>query len=270
MAELIRRFPLTCYFLLAYALTWAIELPMMYGARGVIDLHLPLWLEAIAAFGPFLAAVIVLRVTNPVDGVRNLIASLLRWRVPLFWLVVTLLSPVFVMVAALLWTDNLPRLLSGELVGTLVEAGKFTELLIMGGLLRGLGEEPGWRGFALPVLRGRHGPLLATFLLWPVWTCWHLPAFLMRPDFELAAWLGFSSGILAATAWTTLIYDKTRSVLMIAVWHALINITRGITGTASGEAFMAFAQVMTAIGLLVIVYWIFARPGTYRTPGVPE
>lgn len=270
MSDLIRRFPLFSYFLLAYALTWAIELPIMYGERGVIALKLPHWLEAVAAFGPFLAAVIVLRYTNPADGVKTLIASLLHWRVPPLWLAVTLLSPVFVMVVALMITGNLPRLMSGELVAILIDTGKFMELLIIGGALRGVGEEPGWRGFALPVLRGRYGPLLATFLLWPVWTCWHIPAFLMRPEFELAAWIGFSSGILAATAWTTMIYDKTRSVLMIAIWHALINITRGITGTASTEAFLAFAQVMTGIGLVVIVYWLFARPGTYRSPGVPD
>jgi membrane protease YdiL (CAAX protease family) len=137
------------------------------------------------------------------------------------------------------------------------------EVLVLGGVLRGLGEEPGWRGLALPLLRGRYGPLLATLILWPVWTCWHLPSFLIRPEFAVGAWLGFAVGILAATAWSTLLYDKTRSVLMIAIWHALINITRNIAGTASTEAFFAFAQVMIGIGGIVFVYWLIARPGRY-------
>jgi membrane protease YdiL (CAAX protease family) len=115
-----------------------------------------------------------------------------------------------------------------------MEAGKFAELIFLGGIIRGIGEEPGWRGFALPVLRGRHGPLVASLLLWPVWTCWHLPAFLMRPEFALGAWIGFSVGILAATAWSTLLYDRTRSVLMIAIWHGLI------------------------------IYWLISRPGKYE------
>jgi membrane protease YdiL (CAAX protease family) len=115
------------------------------------------------------------------------------------------------------------------------------------------------------LLRGRYGPLLATLAIWPVWTCWHLPSFLMRPEFALGAWLGFSLGILAASAWSTLLYDKTRSVLMIAIWHALINITRNMAGAASTDAFFAFAQAMLAIGLCVIVYWLFTRPGKYST-----
>ena len=45
----IRRHPLLSYFLLAYIFTWAIEVPMLRGARGIIDVHLPMWLEALAA-----------------------------------------------------------------------------------------------------------------------------------------------------------------------------------------------------------------------------
>ena len=83
--SLLHRFPLLSYFVLAYALTWVIELPMALGVRGVIDVHLPLWVEAFAAFGPFVAAVIVLRVTRGAEGVNELLASLGRWRVSPFW-----------------------------------------------------------------------------------------------------------------------------------------------------------------------------------------
>ena len=90
---MIRRYPLLSYFLLAFALTWAIELPMMYAGRGIIDIHLPHWLEAVAAFGPFVAAIIVLRKTHGAEGVRKLIASSTHWNVPPLWLAVTLLLP---------------------------------------------------------------------------------------------------------------------------------------------------------------------------------
>jgi membrane protease YdiL (CAAX protease family) len=48
-------------------------------------------------------------------------------------------------------------------------------------LFIGLGEEPGWRGFALPRLQERRTPLLATLILAPVWALRHLP--LMGNDF---------------------------------------------------------------------------------------
>ena len=42
-------------------------------------------------------------------------------------------------------------------------------------VLVGLAEETGWRGFALPRLKERQGPLIGTAVLAVVWVAWHLP-----------------------------------------------------------------------------------------------
>jgi membrane protease YdiL (CAAX protease family) len=47
--------------------------------------------------------------------------------------------------------------------------------LIIGGPL---GEEPGWRGFALPRLQRHYGPLVGTLILSPLWAFWHVPIWL--------------------------------------------------------------------------------------------
>ena len=48
-----------------------------------------------------------------------------------------------------------------------------------------IGEEPGWRGFALPRLQRRHSPLVATLMLGVVVAAWHLPlVFLSEENFE--------------------------------------------------------------------------------------
>lgn len=38
-------------------------------------------------------------------------------------------------------------------------------------------EEPGWRGFALPRLEARFGPIRASLFLARLWAGWHLPLF---------------------------------------------------------------------------------------------
>ncbi len=260
----VERNPLLTYFLLAYFFTWSIEVPMMLNARGVIAFHLPLAFEALAGFGPFLAAIIVLAITRGKAGIQELFQSLAKWNVPLRWWLFAVGAPFLVLLLALMVTGETAKLFTGEICRGLVSEGAMLELVLLGGLLRGFGEEPGWRGFALPLLRERRGPLAATLLLFPVWLVWHLPAFLIRPEFQLAAWLGFSAGILAAAAWCTLLYDATRSVLMIVLWHAFINICRGFALAASQKAFLAFGQVVLLVGIVIIVYWLIRRPGPYR------
>ena len=259
----VQKHPLAGYFLLAYFFTWSIEVPVMLAAWGVIDFHLPLSLEALAGFGPFLAAIIVLGVSSGKPGIGKLLASLVKWRVPGTWLAFALVSPFLVLVIALAMTGELTKLLSGELCRDLLAAGKFTQLIFIGGLLRGIGEEPGWRGFALPVLRGRFGPLLATLALFPAWWLWHLPALLTRNEFQAFQFVMFGLGILAAAVWCTLLYDATRSVLMLALWHGLINITRGMALSASTAAFLAFAKVVLLVAVVIIIYWLIRRPPVY-------
>jgi uncharacterized protein len=54
-------------------------------------------------------------------------------------------------------------------------AARSVAVFLLGGPL---GEEPGWRGFVLPRLQPRFGPLGGTLLLGFLWGCWHLPEFL--------------------------------------------------------------------------------------------
>ncbi len=102
------------------------------------------------------------------------------------------------------------------------------DLLLVGSLLQALGEEPGWRGYLQPKLLDRFRPLPATLVLFPVWWLWHLPSFLGRPDFGLPQFLGFGLGILSAAIWLTFLWQRTRSILMAVLWHATLNLTRGI------------------------------------------
>lgn len=264
----VQRHPLLCYFLLAYFFTWSIEVPLMLAAWGSIDFHLPMSLEALAGFGPFVAAVIVLGVSSGKSGIAELFASLVKWRVPSVWFVFAVVSPFVVLVVALSMTGETAKLFSGELCRDLLAGGEFLQLVFIGGILRGIGEESGWRGYALPALRRRFGPLLATLALFPAWWLWHLPALLARNEFQLFQFVMFGLGILAATVWCTLLFDMTRSVLMLALWHALINITRGMALSASTAAFLAFAKVVLAVAVFIIVYWLIRRPATYsEEPG---
>jgi uncharacterized protein len=102
--------------------------------------------------------------------------------------------------------------------------GIFLYALFPGGAL---GEEPGWRGFALPRLQSLHGPLVGTLILGPLWGLWHLPLFL-TPWNELTA-LNVVGYVLTTTSLAimyTWVFNNTKgSVLMAILIHATFNWT---------------------------------------------
>ncbi len=100
-------------------------------------------------------------------------------------------------------------------------------------LLGSFGEEPGWRGFALPKLQKRYKPFVATLILTLFWWIWHIPtywtlpiAMASREQFGFLMAFGMQSGVLLALgimcAW---VFNGSKgSVLMPVLLHASWNI----------------------------------------------
>ncbi len=258
MSAWIRKRPLLAYGLLAYGFTWTIASPQLLASRGLIsapDLH---WLEPLAAFGPFVAGMLVARALDGRDGPRRILRSLVHWRVGWGPAVLAVLSPVVLLVMAIAGVAATAGLeIDAErpqLLRLSTTAGLF-QLILVGALIQAWGEEPGWRGFMLPRLRAARGPLMASLILFPVWLLWHLPFFLSRPEFGLPQWLGFSAGILSAAIWLTLVWDATGSVLMALLWHAVVNICRGVALALSPTLFLAISNSVLIGAIVIVVFW---------------
>ena len=96
-----------------------------------------------------------------------------------------------------------------------------------------VGEEFGWRGYALPRLQKRYGPLVASLAIGGIWGIWHLPDFFasqgvlsaMVDAVGFGLFVPYTLGTIANTVFMTWLYNKTRSSALIAgiVWHAGIN-----------------------------------------------
>jgi membrane protease YdiL (CAAX protease family) len=88
-----------------------------------------------------------------------------------------------------------------------------------------LGEEPGWRGFALPRLQSLHGPLLGTLILGALWGLWHLPLFL-TPWNELTLFnvVAYDLTTISLAIMYTWVFNNTKgSVFMAILLHASFN-----------------------------------------------
>jgi len=141
-----------------------------------------------------------------------------------------------------------------------------------------LGEEPGWRGFALPRLQDGRSPLHASLILGLLVAGWHLPLVFL-PGEELAPVLLLAT--VAVTFVYTWIFNHTGgSAFMTLVTHAAEGtITLGALGFVAADesrvtALYAAAWCAVAIGLLILD-WRFWRasspssqPAVHRPPVV--
>jgi hypothetical protein len=154
LAKGFRHAPLTGYFALTFAWSWA-----CWALSPAVKPQLP-WLATLlmfaGSFGPSLAAVVVVASTRKWLGLRAWLGRCLRWRIGWAWWAFALLLPLAVMSIAAGLHIALGGAIatspaSGHLLMTLVN---LPLILLLGGPL---GEEFGWRGYALPVLQERWG-----------------------------------------------------------------------------------------------------------------
>jgi membrane protease YdiL (CAAX protease family) len=270
MKSLIKSHPILTYVVLAYAISWLIQLPgliTLHGNYQFTERYL-LFLN-ISSYGPSLSAVIVTAMLQGWTGVKALLKRLLQWRVS--WLVYLVTFFVVPLIFFVGYQVLGIRAADGEnllVFLTLVVAIPINALV--GSIIFGigpLGEELGWRGFLLPHLLERYGDLSSSVILGLVWAFWHLPIFLFaewRGDIPIAlAICLYPFGTIAiAYIMTKLHHWGQGSVLIAILYHGVVNYV------ADSKDFWQLEQVpplqfqLILIGSLVataLIFWILSK-----------
>ena len=227
-----REHPLSSFFLLAYGFSWIVSIPVVLSAWGFLPMAAFAVLFTVKSFGPFVAAYVMTGVIEGREGILRLRQSLkqvrARWQWYAFILIgipALLLLGVAVLPGALASFRGFPPNFVPTYLVTFI-------LIFFGG--GPLGEEPGWRGFALPRLQTRYGALRGTLVLGILWAFWHLPDYLTvaqrgGPGANLANLLIvnlpiFLVMVLAMAVIFTWVFNHTRGSLFIAILlHTSIN-----------------------------------------------
>ena len=126
-------------------------------------------------------------------------------------------------------------------------------------LTYGLGEETGWRGFALPRMQRTRPATSATFILGILWAFWHLPAFFYRDTFTEMGVLGFPmflvSIIFASMVFTWLYNSTGGSLLVVILFHAFFN------WLSVSEAGGQFVAILMSVPVIVWALYLVRRYG---------
>lgn len=224
----VRNHPIIAYFFLAFAGTWLLILPLVLDNYELINLSdgatmLFFILSSIA--GPNLAAFYVTGVLEGKAGMGRLFRRIFQIRAGLIWYAVALFSFLTI------WLVAYSFLYGGAPIANLIANPSllltiFLPSMLFGLLIPSIGEEPGWRGFALPHLQKLYGPVIGTLILGTLHGVWHLPAF-FTPFLGPITLNGFIAFVLTAVAGTfiyTWVFNNTRTSVWVAmVVHASSN-----------------------------------------------
>ncbi|HYA33332.1 MAG TPA: type II CAAX endopeptidase family protein [Candidatus Bathyarchaeia archaeon] len=233
LRQMMRHHPLFFFFFLAYAFSWIIATPYVLSSWGLlprgggIALLLFTFLKAYA--GPTLAAIIMTSITAGKPGLRGLRHRLTQWRSGWQWYLFILVGIPALLLLGIIIQPGLLARFEGFRPILLVYPVAFFAVFLQ----TGLPEEIGWRGFALPRMQPRYGPLRGTLLLGVMWGFWYSLYFLTPdhgggPDTSFStvftSFLIFLMMVIAITIIMTWVFNHTQgSVFIASLLHTSIN-----------------------------------------------
>ena len=210
------------FFVLAFAWSWFFWL-----LAPRLRLEAPVTATALAlvgGFGPSLAAVAVVAHQAGHCGLRRWLSRCLKWQVGWRWMALAFFFPVaFMGLAAAIHVALGGTLPPSPAAGhVLLAAANFVLVFLVGGPL---GEEFGWRGYALPALQRRWGWRIASLVLGAVWTLWHLPLFYSAGTVQSHLLMGlYALSSIASSVLFAWLFNRTEgSVLLVLVLHTAVN-----------------------------------------------
>ncbi|MGN0179774.1 MAG: CPBP family intramembrane glutamic endopeptidase [Monoglobaceae bacterium] len=121
-----------------------------------------------------------------------------------------------------------------------------------------LGEEPAYRGFALPYMQKKCSVIKAGIITGMVWGLWHLPLWIISgyKGLDLLIYcVTFLVSIVSASVVMSVIYKKYKNILYAVLIHQMVNFTLDILYTGDLlDIFIPFAVLYFAAALVICVF----------------
>ncbi|MFZ2147610.1 MAG: CPBP family intramembrane glutamic endopeptidase [Sedimentisphaerales bacterium] len=252
----LKKHPVISFYLIAFAISWLGWAPQVAASHGLSAFQNPFFqfLLILPAFGPALAAIIVVNILSGKTGSKDLLASLLRWRVGVIWYMLALFGPVALLLGAvvldILFSDKTPNF--GRF-GTETWSTGLVALAIA--LLSNPWEEVGWRGFALAKLQLRYSACVSTLIVGILWSLWHLPLFWTKGHpMSTLPFLPWLVGVIAAAFIYTWLYNSSKgSLLIVSLFHISFNTVGSTLATIHTGSHLSLVAVSGLVAVFLLV-----------------
>jgi membrane protease YdiL (CAAX protease family) len=235
------------FVVLAYAFSW-MTIPILGDPIGT---------------GPFIAAVVVLSLTQGRPGVRSLWRQMIQWRVNWRWYALAVLLPIGTALSSAVIAVALgAETPAADQVSMWVEIPiNFALYLLIP--LWGPWEEPGFRGFALSRLTRTQSVLVASLVIAVIHVGWHAPLFFTGsiPASDVV-WI-----VAASVVFSFLVIRSGGSVLLAMIMHATNNVVSGeyVTSLFAGDDIVLQGWVRAIMWSVIAIVVILVAGRSFAT-----
>ncbi len=195
------------FIVLALGLSICYWVQLHFWPEGSLPYAIEVFLASVfRGFGPALAALIAVSYARGASGLKELGASVLRYKVSWKLYLLAFLGPMAVtgLAAGIAYYSGATSFTTTNVIPL-----KLIVIFVFMFFLDGpLGEEVGWRGFLLPRLLEIKGPIVASLIVGCVWYLWHVPIY------------AASARIASAESWL-LFFLSTNALSVIFTWFFL-------------------------------------------------
>jgi membrane protease YdiL (CAAX protease family) len=272
--------PLLGFFLLSFAISWVLWIPLMYGHfkygwttwEGDSWTNIRTMLGILGSLGPAISAIILTYSLEGKESVRLLLKRVLLWRVNVVWWLIGFYSWWLIgsIISSLLQLAPFQNIVL-QFVFSLINIPVIIFFLQMPLLIGMVGEELGWRGFALPRLLDKYDPIVSSLVLALPWIFWHTPLAVFQE------WTGnipimyfllkYALLVLPLALIFTWFFQKTKgSILLVIVFHKALNLTfnaysnvMGLTEESGKLLSNGLIITLWLLAAILVVYYLRGR-----------
>lgn len=260
------------FLLLTFAISWgAGTIALVFHTSGFIAVPfrrldpLPTALLCIAVWAPAISGMVLSFKEQGFAGVWVLASRLSMFRVGWRWWAAAVLLPMGLQIAALLLAGQF-----GDVSFARFGPNDWTAafyFFVFGFLFSPLGEEIGWRGYALPRLMEHMSALSAALFTGIVWIVWHAPVFLVPPLQRAIfppglSYLAFACLALPVSVLITWVYLRGRSLLLPVIFHFLVLFQ--VTSIQKDAPFALVWASITLFSAAAFIVAVVGGPGLVR------
>jgi membrane protease YdiL (CAAX protease family) len=249
-SSIVGKHSVAVFFFATFVCSWLVWIGGDALSETVVGPNSSLLWTVLAAFGPPIAAVLVLRATD--GDLRAWASQALNWRIKARWYLAAVAIPVLLKAISVLVLG----LIGASVFYRPNDQFVFSFLFVF--FVGGGQEELGWRGFALPRLQAAYGAFAASLTIGIAWAIWHFPLYLIDGGFSAASAFVFSLRVIPESIIITWLYNSTNgSVLLCMIFHTMYNVGYLFSSPASFQ-FPGGAEIPLSILIEPVIWWTAA------------